>query len=161
MKNLEKDSRQPWLDLLSQFHTIPLDTPGADSVDETTESEGNLLDVAKSDIALFAKLIGRDCYLLSNHKLASRISSCDALTMGFKFLAFVGSEYDVSMTENVKKQPSFYVDLSKLVLNSKSYFNFIFLSSWDIHRIQRMTKTLFGTPCSDKSQIRGPLFEHA
>jgi len=54
------------------------------------------LDVTKGDISLFAKLIARGCYLLSNIKLDSRISSCDALTLAFKFLAFVGSEHDVS-----------------------------------------------------------------
>ena len=97
MKNLEKDSKQPWLDLLSSFRKNPLDTQELDNVDETKENEGRLLDFAKSDIALFAKLIGRDCYLLSYQKLESRISSCDALTIAFKFLAFVGSEHYVSI----------------------------------------------------------------
>eukprot|EP00531_Pseudo-nitzschia_arenysensis_P006930 CAMPEP_0116138906 /NCGR_PEP_ID=MMETSP0329-20121206/13023_1 /TAXON_ID=697910 /ORGANISM="Pseudo-nitzschia arenysensis, Strain B593" /LENGTH=458 /DNA_ID=CAMNT_0003633903 /DNA_START=119 /DNA_END=1495 /DNA_ORIENTATION=- len=91
MKHLTKDSKQPWLDLLSQFRKIPLDAPESD--EETKEKEGNLLDFTKSDITLFANLIGRNCYLLSYQKLKSRISSCDALTLAFKFLAFVGSEH--------------------------------------------------------------------
>ena len=96
MKNLEKDSKDPWLDLLSQFRKHhPIDTEAFDVGDEATnENEGNLLDFSKSDIELFAKLIARDCYLLSYQKLESRISSCDALTIAFKFLAFVGSEHD-------------------------------------------------------------------
>jgi len=89
MKHLEKDSKKPWLDLLSQFRKIPLEPN-----EEAKESEGNLLNFARSDITLFEKLIGRDCYLLSYQKLESRISSCDALTLAFKFLAFVGSEHD-------------------------------------------------------------------
>lgn len=95
MKNLEKDSKEPWLDLLSQFRKIP--PHKYDSNGESKESEGNLLDFSKSDIELFAKLIGRDCYLLSYQKLESRISSCDALTIAFKVLAYVGSEHDVSL----------------------------------------------------------------
>lgn len=99
MKNLEKDSKEPWLDLLLQFRKDPaLATEALDSDDEANnENEGNLLDFTKSDIDLFAKLIARDCYLLSYQKLESRISSCDALTIAFKFLAFVGSEHDVSL----------------------------------------------------------------
>ena len=96
MKNLAKESKQPWLDLLSQFRKIPADTDEFYDDDEAKESEANLLNFSKSDIELFAKLIGRDCYLLSYQKLESRISSCDALTLAFKFLAFVGSEHDVS-----------------------------------------------------------------
>ena len=96
MKNLEKDSKEPWLDLLSQFRKRPpLGTEAFDISDEANnENEGNLLDFSKSDIDLFAKLIARDCYLLSYQNLESRISSCDALTIAFKFLAFVGSEHD-------------------------------------------------------------------
>ncbi len=94
MKHLEKDPKQPWLDLLSQFRKIPLEPN-----EEAKESEGNLLDFARSDITVFEKLIGRDCYLLSYQKLESRISSCDALTLAFKFLAFVGSEHDVSTAQ--------------------------------------------------------------
>lgn len=96
MKGLEKDSKQPWLHLLSQFRKIPLETQEMDDGDETMEHEGRLLDVNRSDIELFAKLMGRDGYLLSYQKLQSRISACDALTIAFKFLAFVGSEHDVS-----------------------------------------------------------------
>jgi hypothetical protein len=100
MKNIEKDSKQPWLDLLSQFRKIPLVTQKTDGDDDAKGNVGRLLDVTKSDIALFAKLIGRGCYLLSYQKLESRISSCDAVTIAFKFLAFVGSEHDVSTTDH-------------------------------------------------------------
>jgi len=96
MKNLSPDSNQPWLDLLSQFRKHPRDTQETDDNDSLEENDGRLLDVTKGDISLFAKLISRGCYLLSNIKLDSRISSCDALTLAFKFLAFVGSEHDVS-----------------------------------------------------------------
>ena len=102
MRNVEKDdSKKPWLDLLSQFRKVPLDTSATDDDDDdddddVKDNEGRLLDVEKDDIALFAKLIARDCYLLSYRKLESRISSCDAMTMAFKFLAFVGSEHNVS-----------------------------------------------------------------
>ena len=100
MRNLEKESKQPWLDLLSQFRKAPLEpfNPDQYSHSDTKDNEARLLDVEKDDIALFAKLIARDCYLLSYRKLQSRISSCDAMTMAFKFLAFVGSEHYVSIT---------------------------------------------------------------
>jgi hypothetical protein len=136
MKNVEKDSKRPWLDLLSQFRKIPLDTQETDDGDDAKENAGRLLDVTKSDIALFAKLIGRDCYLLSYHKLESRISSCDGLTIAFKFLAFVGSEHDVSTTDHRCMRSIVFVGnpsrLPKLSLNfeiSLNLFSYLF-SYW-------------------------------
>lgn len=106
MKHLTKESKQPWLDLLSQFHKIRRGVQESD--EERKENEGNLLDFAKSDITLLANLIGRNCYLLSYQKLQSRISSCDALTLAFKFLAFVGSEHNVSTTRPWVEPNSMY-----------------------------------------------------
>jgi len=105
MKNIEKDPKQPWLNELSKFRKVPAinssmisNTKNIECVEEEEadggERRGRLLDVTKDDISLFSKLIARDCYLLSYKKLDSRISACDALTIAFKFLAFVGSEYD-------------------------------------------------------------------
>lgn len=94
MKNLEHDSTQPWLDMLSQFRK---NDPNALDIDEMGRAKadgGRKLDIDKADITLFAKLVARDCYLLSYQKLKSRVSSCDALTNAFKFLAFIGSEHD-------------------------------------------------------------------
>ena len=110
MKNLEKDSKQPWLNELSKFRKVPpvddqsatistVDSSDCDQAEDSGEGgRGRLLDVTEADITLFSKLIARDCYLLSYKKLESRISACDALTIAFKFLAFVGSEHDVSIT---------------------------------------------------------------
>ena len=109
MKNLEKDSKQPWLHELSKFRKVPpvddqsatistVDSSDCDQAEESGEGgRGRLLNVTEADITLFSKLIARDCYLLSYKKLESRISACDALTIAFKFLAFVGSEHDVSI----------------------------------------------------------------
>ena len=96
MKNLERDSKQPWLDMLSQFRKIAVNSSETENRDDATGDWGRFLDVTKADIALFSKLIARDCYLLSYKNLESRISSCDSLTIAFKFLAFVGSEHEVS-----------------------------------------------------------------
>jgi hypothetical protein len=110
MKNLEKDSKQPWLNELSKFRKVPpvddqsatiseVDSLDCGQAEESGEGgRGRLLDVTEADITVFSKLIARDCYLLSYKKLESRISACDALTIAFKFLAFVGSEHDVSIT---------------------------------------------------------------
>ncbi|MGK3742036.1 MAG: hypothetical protein ACI90V_008890 [Bacillariaceae sp.] len=111
MKNLEKDSKQPWLNELSKFRKItPVDDPSEiENLDCEQAGEaggggrGRLLDVIEADIALFSKLIARDCYLLSYKKLESRISACDALTIAFKFLAFVGSEHDVSTRSMISR----------------------------------------------------------
>ena len=164
MKNVEKDSKQPWLDLLSQFRKIPLDTQETDGGNDAKENVGRLLDVTKSDIALFAKLIGRGCYLLSYQKLESRISSCDALTIAFKFLAFVGSEHDVSTTDHrcmwsnlvcwesitsLEIITQFEIVLNLLYIQFEIVLNLLsYVFTGD--RIQRMTKTSFGTLYSDK-----------
>lgn len=104
MRNVEKDSKEPWLDELSKFLKVPaLDSSkviGTENLEGNQEAaisvEENcrLLDINETDLTLFSKLIARDCYLLSSRKLESRISACDALTIAFKFLAFVGSIHD-------------------------------------------------------------------
>ena len=96
MKNVENDSNQPWLDTLSQFRRMCPDSSEMDDGNDAKDNGGKILDVANADIALYAKLLARGCYLLSHQKLMSRISSCNAMTLAFKFLAFVGSQYDVS-----------------------------------------------------------------
>eukprot|EP00536_Pseudo-nitzschia_multiseries_P016201 jgi/Psemu1/45303/gm1.45303_g len=94
MKNVDHGSKPPWLNLLSQFRKSDLELQDIDNDTKSKANEGSYLDINKTDITLFAKLVARDCYLLSSQSMKSRVSTCNAMTSAFKFLAFVGSEHD-------------------------------------------------------------------
>jgi hypothetical protein len=102
MQGLAREPKQPWLETLSIFRKG--NACGQNyTVTETVEDDlglgeqENPLTISRNDVSIFAKLIGRNGYLMSYQTLKSRISACECLTSGFKFLAFVGSEYQVKI----------------------------------------------------------------
>lgn len=149
MKGLEREPEQPWLDTLSMFRRATPQALGTTTIHELQKNAADrnakqLLNITAPDIALFSKLLARNGYLLSYRKLKSRITSCEGLTSGFKFLAFVGSEHQVShpMVDNRK-----YV-----TRDSHRPMNFF--------RMNRMNRTIFKTPSSAKLQTCGHPSKH-
>jgi hypothetical protein len=100
-------SSQPWLQLLSVFRKPTRDglsAPSADlsdddpsdSVQERDTTVDKCLAIDMTEIDCVSLLITRSCYFLSHESLRVRISTCDSLTSGFRFLAFVACSYHVS-----------------------------------------------------------------
>jgi hypothetical protein len=103
-------SSQPWLKLLSVFRKPTRDglsSPSADLSDDGDPSDDSVqerdntvdkkcLAIDMAEIDCVSLLITRSCYFLSHESLRVRISTCDSLTSGFRFLAFVACSYHVS-----------------------------------------------------------------
>jgi hypothetical protein len=92
---------QSWLDFLSPFRkggfVLTREEPNSDPMDSAQNGTSEKsLDVSMAEINFLSKLITRGCYFLSHESLGVRISTCDSLTSGFRFLAFVACKYEVS-----------------------------------------------------------------
>jgi hypothetical protein len=101
IESASDDQKQPWLDQLSNFRKRSsgqgLHEDSNSEVYKENGSDKTPMDVSKADISLFSNLIARNCYLLSHKQLQIRIKSCDGLLLGFRFLAFVGTVYEVHL----------------------------------------------------------------
>ena len=95
MKTAGNCFSQSWLDFVSPFRKVSLDgfhflAPGelnSDPMDSTQNgSSEKSLDVSMAEVNFPSKLITRGCYFLSYKNLGVRISTCDSLTSGFRFL---------------------------------------------------------------------------
>ncbi len=95
-----KTKKYSWLDALSKFHTVSSTKYLHESFpvkNNAGTNKSRVLCVSESDVSLYSRIIARDCYLLSNESLKIRISSCQSMGSGFKFLAFVGSIHEVRL----------------------------------------------------------------
>lgn len=104
-KGTTTGSSQPWLDLLSPFRKASLDDFQAPSGEEegpsydlndTEETSVERLSVGMTEVNFVSKIIFRGCYFLSSESLRVQIATCDSLSSGFKFLAFVACVHEVS-----------------------------------------------------------------
>lgn len=110
----------PWLDLLSNFHK-----PGLSGLEEhatkerkdTREKEKAELLVGIGEIEFVSRLITKDCYLLSNKSLMAQVSACGSLTSGYRLLAFVSCNYEVSPVECrfIRDRFTFWILISSAV----------------------------------------------
>jgi hypothetical protein len=118
MEGRNASEGQPWRGLLTQFHA---DSAKLDDVSpregfaiasdrtSTQTKNGNppngmeaTLDISSKEIDFVSRLMSRCCYFLSHQSLRMRIASCDTLTSGFRFLAFVAvGQRTVSYVESV------------------------------------------------------------
>lgn len=105
-KNPEDRSRLEWLDTLTFFRKSSMgDFCKINQEERNSDTEASVrkkasdktLDVSMTEIDFASKLITRSSYFLSHESLGVRISACDSLTSGFRFLAFVACEYEVSL----------------------------------------------------------------
>lgn len=89
------DPKQPWHDALVAYRKAPANGFHSEKNDDTHDNEQQkLLPLSEKDVGLCSKLNAQGCYLLSNSSLKTRILACESLTLGFKFLAFVGSNHE-------------------------------------------------------------------
>eukprot|EP00980_Cylindrotheca_fusiformis_P001323 scaffold333_cov133-Cylindrotheca_fusiformis.AAC.49 len=89
---------KPWLDLLSNFRKPGVSSfsqPAAEEADVGREHQTSL-DIDLGEIEFVSKLITKDCFLLSNNSLMVQVSACQSLTSGYRLLAFVSCNYEVS-----------------------------------------------------------------
>jgi hypothetical protein len=105
MEGRNSSEGQSWRGLLTQFHaeSAKLDDVSpregfaiASDRTSTKTKNGNppngmeaTLDISSKEIDFVSRLMSRCCYFLSHQSLRMRIASCDTLTSGFRFLAFV------------------------------------------------------------------------
>jgi hypothetical protein len=92
---------EPWLDLLSHFRKPTLSgfQESAPEKQDTMREKHAALDIGIGEIGFVSKLITKDCYLLSNKSLMVQVSACGSLTSGYRLLAFVSCNYEVSALE--------------------------------------------------------------
>ena len=91
-------SNKPWLELLSTFFK-----PSSKAIHTSMSTNAferytsiQSIDINMSEIELVSRLITKDNYLLSNKILKVQISACESLAAGYRFLAFISCNYEVS-----------------------------------------------------------------
>ena len=106
LRGVRNESPRPWLDLLSAFRKASFEGFQSKAQEEQKLGENEsgrvvvtidrISSIRMAEIELVSILIKRNCYMLSNESLSVRISSCDGLISGFRFLAFVACFDEVS-----------------------------------------------------------------
>jgi hypothetical protein len=97
----QSDPKQAWRDALAPYRKFMKD--GFHSEVDKKIGEGEepkYLDLSEKDVELCSKLNAQGCYLLSNASLKIRVMACDSLTLGFQFLAFVGTNHEVRLQQH-------------------------------------------------------------
>jgi hypothetical protein len=109
---METSHNMPWIDVLYQFQKISSDIGlhKRTTIHKAEEQDpSTYLDISQQDIDLFTRLIARNCYLLSYPTLKIRVSACQGLTWGFRFLAFVGNVHKVRVMIIVFAMPRHFI----------------------------------------------------
>jgi hypothetical protein len=137
---------KPWLDLLSAFKRTSLidfqQTSSEQQYEDAKieENESSLI-VGTEVIEFVSRLISKDCYKLSNQDLRIQVEACTSLISGYRFLAFISCNYEVSFSTCC------FNKLSDLFLNVTFFAT--------IGRIKQTNKVRLKTPFYDRLPLLG------